>query len=201
MSNLFERLNLEEVGKKISDTLTETAGTVGKKTEEIVSVQKLKSQIRTLQRSNEREYMDIGKMIYEKFQSGGEISGEYAAICEEIQKREQEIEDAMKQIAEIKGIGVCSNCQTALDKGMAFCPTCGQKVEKQPYDVDAEDVEEVDSELEDDFEPEDVATEEFVAKEAAEEAAELEEIVEEAEAAAEAEETAEEAEASEKDGE
>lgn len=186
MSNLFERLNLEEVGKKISDTLTETAGTVGKKTEEIVSVQKLKSQIRTLQRSNEREYMDIGKMIYEKFQSGGEISGEYAAICEEIQKREQEIEDAMKQIAEIKGIGVCSNCQTALNKGMAFCPTCGQKVEKQPYDVDAEDVEEVDSELEDDFEPEDVVTEE---------------IVEEAEAAAETEETAEEAEASEKDGE
>lgn len=186
MSNLFDRLNLEEVGKKISDTLTETAGTVGKKTEEIVSVQKLKSQIRTLQRSNQREYMDIGKMIYEKFQSGGEISGEYAAICEEIQKREQEIEDAMKQIAEIKGIGVCSNCQTALDKGMAFCPTCGQKVEKQPYDVDAEDVEEVDSELEDDFEPEDVVTEE---------------IVEEAEAAAETEETAEEAEASEKDGE
>ena len=186
MSNLFERLNLEEVGKKISDTLTETAGTVGKKTEEIVSVQKLKSEISTMQRSNQREYMDIGKMIYEKFQSGGEISGEYAAICEEIQKREQEIEDAMKQIAEIKGIGVCSNCQTALDKGMAFCPTCGQKVEKQPYDVDAEDVEEVDSELEDDFEPEDVVTEE---------------IVEEAEAAAETEETAEEAEASEKDGE
>ena len=44
-----------ELGKKIS----ETADIVGKKTNEILDTEKLKSRIRTLERANERDYIDL----------------------------------------------------------------------------------------------------------------------------------------------
>ena len=49
----------DELGKKLS----ETADIVGKKTNEIWDREKLKSQIRTLERANERDYVDIGKSV------------------------------------------------------------------------------------------------------------------------------------------
>lgn len=49
----------EDLGKFI----TETAGNVGKKTEEVMEVQKLKSQIRSLERSNQGDLTDLGKII------------------------------------------------------------------------------------------------------------------------------------------
>ena len=51
----------ESVGKKISDV----AEDFGKKTEDTLEVQRIKSQIRSLDRANERDYIEIGKKIYQ----------------------------------------------------------------------------------------------------------------------------------------
>lgn len=155
MKDWFDKLNLDEWGRKISSTLSETAESVGKKTEEVMSVQKLKSQIRTLERGNERDFMDLGKMIFEKYKNGDEISGEFVAICEEIGKRNHVIAAYEKKLSHIKGEGMCKNCQATLPKGAAYCPVCGQKVEKEPVDVDNVEVEDVEVEFEDDFEESD----------------------------------------------
>ena len=56
----------EELGKKISDV----ASDIGKKTEDTIEIQKLKSNIRGLQRANDRDFIDIGRMVYEKFKDG-----------------------------------------------------------------------------------------------------------------------------------
>ena len=61
MADFFEQL-----GKKISDV----AEDFGKKTEDTLEVQRIKSQIRSLDRANERDYIEIGKKIYEKFKAG-----------------------------------------------------------------------------------------------------------------------------------
>ena len=62
MADFFEQL-----GKKISDV----AEDFGKKTEDTLEVQRIKSQIRSLDRANERDYIEIGKKIYQKFKAGG----------------------------------------------------------------------------------------------------------------------------------
>ena len=51
---------LEDLGKKLSDAAAE----IGKKTEDTLEIQKLKSDIRSLNRGNERDYIDIGKLVY-----------------------------------------------------------------------------------------------------------------------------------------
>ena len=81
MADFFEQL-----GKKISDV----AEDFGKKTEDTLEVQRIKSQIRSLDRANERDYIEIGKKIYEKFKAGEVADLEYIALCESIEKREEE---------------------------------------------------------------------------------------------------------------
>ena len=87
------------LGKKISDV----AEDLGKKTEDTVEIQKIKSNIRSLKRANERDFMDIGKMVYEKFHDGEISDIDYVTLCEAIEKREEEIERQEEEVKKIKG--------------------------------------------------------------------------------------------------
>lgn len=82
----------EDLGKKI----TEVADDLGRRAGDTIESQKIKSQIRSLKRANERDYMDIGRMVYEKFQDGELFGTDFITICEAIEKRDEEIE--MKEI-------------------------------------------------------------------------------------------------------
>ncbi len=161
----------EDLTKKLG----ETAELVGNKANEAMEVQKLKNQIRTLERNNEDDLAELGRIIYEKFRNGEELEAEEVALCEAIQDREESIEEYNEQISDLKGDTKCDICGKSIAKGMAYCPYCGEKV---PTDVPTEA----------DFvdEDEDIVT---AAKEATEEVEALEEAVQEA-----AEEAAEDAE-------
>lgn len=156
MADFFESLkgNLENLGKTISEKAEvvakkteEAVEVVAKKTEETVEVQKIKSQIRVLKCSNERDFQDIGKMVYERFQKGGVIDTEFIELCESISTREESIENYKKQVAEIKGLDVCPNCKEHVEGDVAFCPKCGAKMEQESYD-ETEFVDEVAEETE-----------------------------------------------------
>ena len=120
----------------------EAVEVVAKKTEETVEVQKIKSQIRVLERNNERDFQDIGKIIFERYQKGKVIDTEFVELCEAIEEREESIDNYKKQVAEIKGLDVCPNCKEHVEPSVVFCPKCGAKIEQESYDDD-EFVEEV----------------------------------------------------------
>ncbi len=89
----------EELGRKITDVANE----IGKKTEDTIEIQKLKSDIRSLQRANDRDLLDIGRMVYEKF-CNSEISDmDYVAVCESIEKREEKAAKIKEEIERIRG--------------------------------------------------------------------------------------------------
>ena len=83
----------EEFSRRVSDV----ASDITKKTGDTLEIQKIKSNVRSLKRANERDLADIGRMVYEKFQSG-EVS-----LCEEIEKRDEEIEKQEEEIVKIQG--------------------------------------------------------------------------------------------------
>ena len=93
MSDLFE-----DFGKKISDVASE----LGKKTNDTLEIQKIKSDIRSLKRANDRDYIDMGKAIYEKFQKSEVMDMDLITFCEAIEKREEEIEKYEAEIARIR---------------------------------------------------------------------------------------------------
>ncbi|MCI8292321.1 MAG: zinc ribbon domain-containing protein [Hespellia sp.] len=117
---------LEDLGKKIG----ETAESFTNKAGEVVEVQRIRSQIRALDRNNERDFHDIGRMVYDKYKDGEAIDTEIVCICEEIEKREATVEEMEQMIADVKGDSSCPECQKPVGKGMSFCPNCGAKIEE-----------------------------------------------------------------------
>lgn len=88
----------EDLGKRISNV----ANDLGKLTEDTLEVQKRKSDIRSMKRANERDFIDIGKMIYEKFQKGEISDTDCITLCEAIEKRDTEIEKQEEEISRIR---------------------------------------------------------------------------------------------------
>lgn len=140
MKEFFENLGkvitekAEVVGKKAEEVVE----VVSKKTEQTVEIQKIKSQIHTMERNNERDYQDIGKMVYDKFKKGEAVDEQYVELCEAISGREGMIENAKKDVAELKGMDVCSNCGAHVEASAAFCSQCGAKVEAEAENAEAE---------------------------------------------------------------
>lgn len=89
----------EDFGKRISDV----AGEIGKKTEETLEVQKIKSDIRSLNRGNARDYEEIGKAVYARYQKGEAVDGDMTALCESIEHRKLRVKELEDEIASIRG--------------------------------------------------------------------------------------------------
>ena len=85
-------------GKRVADV----ASDLGKKAGDTIEVQKLKSEIRFLKRGNQRDFVDIGKAIYEKFTKNEIQDMDMIALCEAIEKRVEQIEKYEEQIVRIK---------------------------------------------------------------------------------------------------
>ena len=93
MADLFGNL-----GKKLADV----ASDVTKATGDTLEITKLKTDIRALKRGNERDYMDMGKYIFEKFHKNEIIDADLVALCEAIEKRDEEVAKLEASIARIK---------------------------------------------------------------------------------------------------
>lgn len=127
---------LEDLGKK----LEETAEIVTNRAGDAVEIQKLKSQIRTLERGNDNDLADLGLAVYEQFKAGEAVGEEAAILCESIQDREATIAEYLQKITDLKGDAQCEDCGKTVAKGMAYCPYCGAKmpepvVEEEPEEA------------------------------------------------------------------
>ena len=67
-------------------------------------IQKRKSDIRFLGRANDRDYMDIGKIIFEKYRNGEVVDTDMAALCEAIDQRNEEVTKIQAEIDRINGV-------------------------------------------------------------------------------------------------
>ena len=105
MNEFFENLGkrVKETAENATQYIKETAEMAGKKTEEVVEVQKLKSQIRLMERGAERDFQDIGKIVYEQFKKGESVEDAFVELCEAVEKRENAIQEYKNEIERIKG--------------------------------------------------------------------------------------------------
>lgn len=90
----------EELGKRITDV----AEDLGKRAGDTLEVERLKSKIRSLNRANARNLLEIGEMVYEKFKNGEISDLEYTALCEAVEKRDEEKAEYEEEIQKIKEV-------------------------------------------------------------------------------------------------
>ena len=117
----------EDLSKRIG----ETAESMSNKAGEAVEIQKLKSQIRALERGTEEDLIDLGRMVYEYFEAGNLVGSEAEGLCEAIRSRKQSIEDYEKRIIAVRGEFSCKNCGKTISNKMVYCPYCGEKMEAE----------------------------------------------------------------------
>ena len=139
--------------KNISKTFRETMGTVGKKTDEFVEIQKIRNRQGQLESRIENNYQEIGRKIYCRFRNGEAFDEQLAELCREIMRMEMEVEACKEQVAEKKGQTICPSCGAGVPKEASFCMYCGaplpERKEEKTEDADFTEV------PEDAFEPED----------------------------------------------
>ena len=183
----------------LGNTLTRKAKGLSSRAENLYEIQKIRNKLSAQERMTEKLMMDIGKMIYTRYEQGEAVDGEVGAICEEISQHMLEADHYRDAIAASKGEKFCPACHKAVMREASFCPYCGaacptaELEEKAVADV----IEQADEELKEAAEAEVTEVSETAeaggTAEATEAAAEPEETVE----ASEVVETVETAEASE----
>ena len=171
----------------LGNTLTRKAKGLSSRAENLYEIQKIRNKLSAQERMTEKLMMDIGKMIYTRYEQGEAVDGETGAICEEISQHMLEADHYRDAIAASKGEKFCPACHKAVMREASFCPYCGAACPTAELEEKAADViKQADVELQEAAEAEvtevSETAEEPEAEEAAEEAAEVVETAEIAEA-------------------
>ena len=181
----------------LGNTLTRKAKGLSSR-ENLYEIQKIRNKLSAQERMTEKLMMDIGKLIYTRYEHGEAVDGEVGAICEEISQHMLEADHFRDAIAASKGEKFCPACHKAVMREASFCPYCGAACPTAELEEKATDViEQAEEELKDAAEAEVTEAEEVTETVKTEEAAPEAEVSEETdtqEVVEEAEETATESE-------
>lgn len=182
----------------LGNTLTRKAKGLSSRAENLYEIQKIRNKLSAQERMTEKLMMDIGKLIYTRYEHGEAVDGEVGAICEEISQHMLEADHFRDAIAASKGEKFCPACHKAVMREASFCPYCGAACPTAELEEKATDViEQAEEELKDAAEAEVAEAEEVTETVKTEEAAPEAEVSEETDAqevVEEAEETATESE-------
>ena len=168
----------------LGSTLTRKAKGLSSRAENLYEIQKIRNKLSAQERMTEKLMMDIGKMIYTRYEQGEAVDGETGAICEEISQHMLEADHYKDAIAASKGEKFCPACHKAVMREASFCPYCGAACPTAELEEKAADViEQADEELEEAAEAEVTEVPETEAEADPEETVEASEVVETAETA------------------
>ena len=168
----------------LGNTLTRKAKGLCSRAENLYEIQKIRNKLSAQERMTEKLMMDIGKMIYTRYEQGEAVDGETGAICEEISQHMLEADHYRDAIAASKGEKFCPACHKAVMREASFCPYCGAACPTAELEEKAADViEQADEELEEAAEAEVTEVPETEAEADPEETVEASEVVETAETA------------------
>lgn len=118
----------EDLFGSIKQTITETAGAVGKKTEEFVETQKMRNKMRTLQREIRNKYADLGEIVYQRYVDGDTTDEELTGHCEVVMGLQKELAECKESMAAKQGKNVCPACGISNPKDAVFCMYCGAEL-------------------------------------------------------------------------
>ena len=168
----------------LGNTLTRKAKGLSSRAENLYEIQKIRNKLSAQERMTEKLMMDIGKMIYTRYEQGEAVDGETGAICEEISQHMLEADHYKDAIAASKGEKFCPACHKAVMREASFCPYCGAACPTAELEEKAADViEQADEELKEAAEAEVTEVPETEAEADPEETVEASEVVETAETA------------------
>ena len=99
-----------------------------KKTEEVVTIEKQRFDIASLNSKIDKDYAALGRIFYNQYKDSGDIPDNAKIIIEAIDEKLIKIKELKEEISETKNKAVCPHCQSYIPKNSAFCSVCGEKI-------------------------------------------------------------------------
>lgn len=115
----------------VGNSIGRAANRLGKKTDEFVTVQKIRNRQHTLEEQIEMDYRKMGEMMFRKYADGEELPEKMKDICRGIEKRTQEIQECRERIAQVKGAKICPGCGALIPREANYCMNCGTSSDKK----------------------------------------------------------------------
>lgn len=147
-----EGIMSEDFLNSLRQTITETAGAVGKKTEDLVEIQKLRGKLRSVSRAIDLDYRKLGEIIFRRFAEGEQMDEELAELCDGILELRRQAASYKEELAGRKGQNICSACGAPNPQNAVFCMKCGtilpvREEEKEDTPVQEQTVQEAQEEV------------------------------------------------------
>ena len=123
----------------ITHGIAQAAESAANSTEKYSNIAKLKYSVHTENEKLKECFEAIGKLCYGSWRGGDDNTKEIEALVSKADNIKANIKKAEAALRELSDTRVCDACGTKLDKGMAFCPSCGAKqTEKNDADNTAD---------------------------------------------------------------
>ncbi len=112
----------------LSKTIYNAADYTVKGTEKLTGIAKLKYKINALKTKLDLYYKSIGELKYSEHHGENVTDDMYASLFAQIEKLTSELKALEKQLADLRDYAACSQCGYRVQRGLAFCPKCGEKL-------------------------------------------------------------------------
>ena len=120
--------NASEFFGNLGKTISKTADKVAKKTDEFITIQRIRGHISSLEQQMNGDFKRIGEIIYQKNVNGESFSVEINDLCQEISSIRNEIAACREEIAAKRGDKLCPACGASIPQDARFCMQCGEPI-------------------------------------------------------------------------
>ncbi len=99
-----------------------------KKTDEVVTTQKQKFSIASLESKREKDFADLGRIYFELVKNSTDLTDEARNLVDAISEKNAEIARLNQDIQNTKNKRICPNCNANIDMNSVYCNNCGAKL-------------------------------------------------------------------------
>lgn len=99
-----------------------------KKTDEVVTTQKQKFSIASLESKREKNFADLGRIYFELAKNSTDLTDEARNLVDAISEKNAEIARLNQDIQNTKNKRICPNCNANIDVNSVYCNNCGAKL-------------------------------------------------------------------------
>ncbi|AKL94262.1 hypothetical protein CACET_c07520 [Clostridium aceticum] len=116
---------------KLSDAVYQSMQQIGKKTSEILEVNKLNLSINKRKREIDELYEALGKYVYKYIQQYNNLTREdIDQYFNKIAFLQKDIETLEKLVLSVQNVLHCTHCKVEFDEEISYCPLCGRYIKK-----------------------------------------------------------------------
>lgn len=102
--------------------------TVSKKTGEVITTEKHKFNMASIETKRDKDFIALGKIYFEMIKDDDSAEEQVKEIVENIKSKTDEIERLSGEIQSAKNKLICPKCGASIDKNSLYCNICGEKI-------------------------------------------------------------------------